>query len=260
MIKLLAVAVAWVILCTAAAARGFGPGTAPIWPNSIASTNWDLIRSSDPDALTGITYIGFRVREMPPSLTNPDVSHGRAYVYRATFSDSKPIDLYMSKDYGSEAAARADVDKYAPRLGKLPRLYRKNIRYMVGHVGDGNLRAEDRGHFFTIFSERAAWRIANNDLEESFFHEATHAAIQYQWGGLGRNWLNSPKWRAAVRADKAFITAYAATSEQEDFAESALFGYAMTFYPERFPEADRAAIQAQIPNRLAFWRNVFLNN
>jgi hypothetical protein len=50
--------------------------------------------------------------------------------------------------------------------------------------------------------------------------------------------------------DNAYVTDDAATDPQEDFAETALIGYAMTFYPERFPDADRAAIQAQIPRRL----------
>jgi hypothetical protein len=248
------------IVATPPGRREYGPGTPPIWRNSIASTNWDLIRANDPDALTGVTFVGVISKEMPRSLSNRSAHQEQAYVFRATFRDSRPIDILMSEDYGSEAAARADVDKYAPRLGKLPSFYRNNLRYIVGHVGDSNLTSEDKGHFFVIFSERAAKRIANNDLEESFFHEATHAAVQKEAGGLGKNLLSSPRWRAAVEADRAYITAYAATSPQEDFAESALFGYAMTFYPERFSDTDRTAIQAQIPHRLAFWREVFTND
>jgi hypothetical protein len=244
----------------ASAEREYGPGTQPIWPNSIVSTNWDLIRADDPDALVDVIFLEVMNKEMPPSLSNKRAHHEQAYVFRATFRDSTPIDLLMSEDYGSEAAARADVEKYAPRLGKLPKLYRNQIRYIVGHIGDDNFTSEDAGHFFVIFSDRAATRIANNDLEESFFHEATHAALQKRVNGIGRNKLSSPRWRAAVEADDAYVTAYAASSPQEDFAESALLGYAMTFYPERFPESDRAAIQAQIPHRLAFWRDIFTKN
>jgi hypothetical protein len=249
---------AWLVLH--AAARDYGPGTRPIWPNSIASTNWDLIRIDDPDALTDFTFVGVRSLEMPPNATNSSAHSENVYLYRATFSDSKTVNLRMSENYGSEEAAYADVRKYAHRLGKLPAFYRENLRYVVGHVGDGNFTSEDAGHFFVIFSDRAATRIANNDLEESFFHEATHAAIQKRASGMGVNLLSSLRWRAAVEGDGAYVTRYAASAPQEDFAESALLGYAMTFYPERFPEADRAAIQAQIPNRLAFWRDVFLNN
>ena len=243
-------------------ARDYGPGTPPIWPNTIASTSWDLIRATDPDALTGVTFVGLQDNiEMPPSVSNPNVSREQAYVFRAAFRDSKSIDLRMSKDYGSEAAARADVDKYAPRLGKLPKLYRDNIRYMVGHVGDSNLSSEDAGHFFVIFKARAEKRQTNNDLEESFFHEGTHAAIQRKSDdGVGVGLLYSapevlnPDWLAAVSADNAFVTTYAATSQQEDFAEHALVAYAMIFHPDRFPKADRAAIQKQIPNRIEFFR------
>lgn len=246
------------LVTTPTMGREYGPGTPPIWPNSIASTDWDLIRSDDPDALVGVTFIGIRRREMPPSLTNSRSHYERAFVYRATFTDSKPIDLLMSEDYGSEEAARADVEKYAPRLGKLPAFYRQNFYYLVGHVGDSNLTSEHLGHFFVIFSGRAATRIANNDLEESFFHEATHAALEAR-NGIGLDLINSPKWLAAVEADNAFITDYAASSPHEDFAESALFGFAMFFHPERFTAAERRAIKAQIPNRLAFWRRVFRN-
>jgi hypothetical protein len=242
-----------------ALARDYGPGTPPIWENSIASTNWDLIRSDDPDALVGVIYIGVRTKEMPPSLRHDNAHFEQAYVYRASFSDSKTVDILMSEDYRSEAAARADVDQYAPRLGKLPAFYRNNLNYMVGHVGDSDLTSEDAGHFFVIYSDRAATRIANNDLEESFLHESTHASVQVRAGGMGFNLLSSLRWQAAVAADNAFITDYAASEAQEDLAESALFGYAMTFYPERFSRAERRAIKAQIPHRLAFWRRVFLN-
>ena len=64
----------------------------------------------------------------------------------------------------------------------------------------------------------------------------------------------NPDWLAAVSADNAFVTTYAATSQQEDFAEHALVAYAMIFHPDRFPKADRAAIQKQIPNRIEFFR------
>lgn len=239
--------------------RTFGPNTPPIWPNSIASTCWDLIRGSDPDARTGFTYLGERTREMPPSLTHQDAHYERAYVWRVTFSDSRFIDILMSEDYGSLSLAADDARQYARRLGKLPAFMRNGIRHVVGHVGDANFYAEHSGHFFVIFSQRAATRIANNDLEESFFHEAVHAALQSTEGGMGLNLMETPEWQRAVGADEAYITDYAMSDGQEDFAESALFGYAMTFYPERFTDAEREAIQAQIPNRLAFWRRHFTN-
>lgn len=240
--------------------RTFGPNTPPIWPNSIASTCWDLIRGSDPDARTNYIYIGQRRREMPPSLNNPDVHFQMAYVWRQEFSDSKFIDIIMTEDYGSVSAAAADAREYARRLGKLPAFMRQNIAYIVGHVGDSNFYAESAAHFFVIFSERAKTRIANNDLEESFFHEAVHAALQQDDGGLGIPIFQAPGWARAGEGDNAYITEYAEMGGgQEDFAESALFGYAMLYYPERFTAEERNAIQQQIPRRLNFWRNVFMS-
>lgn len=237
--------------------RSFGPNTPPIWPNSIASTCWDLIRATDPDALVRFTYIGQRRREMPPSVINPDVHYQMAYVWRAYFSDSKPIDIIMAEDYGSVSAAEADARQYARRLGKLPAFMRNGLAYIVGHVGDDDLTSEHAGHFFVLFSERARTRIANKDLEESFFHEAVHSTLQSTEGGMGLNLMETPAWWRAVEADSAYVTDYAMTDGQEDFAESALFGYAMTFYPERFTDEERNAIQRQRmpgPIRSTAWR------
>lgn len=229
----------------------------PLYPNSIAATTFDFITEADPNAFSHVEYLGFLPREMPGS--KPPGRTGlmqMAYVFKAHFTDST-IELWMDEDYGSEAAARVDVDKYTPRLGRLPSLYRQNLHHIVGQMGDGTFFAESVGHFFVIYSVKADLRIANNDLEESFFHEATHACIQQAGNGKGFNHLASPEWAAAKAADNAFITDYAATNAQEDFAESALFAYTLIHHPERFPELDRARIAAWIPNRIAFFRTVF---
>jgi hypothetical protein len=122
----------------------------------------------------------------------------------------------------------------------------------VVHKGgrDTTAFAEDKGHFFVIYSDNATKRIESHDLEETFFHEGTHASIQV--GHLGGR-----AWRNAKAADYAYITDYAKTEDQEDFAESALFAYTLIHHPERFPDHERQKIEKQIPNRIAFFRSVY---
>jgi hypothetical protein len=205
-------------------------------------------------------------------------------VYRVAFDDTpKTIDMYMGgvnpydgssgATYANEAAARVDVDRYTPRLGKLPLVYRRNIHHMEGLAGNGSdtgetTNADPQPHYLTVCADRMTVRANNNDMEETFFHEGTHASIQALGQGvsLGNldtyNCLTSPEWLAAVAADGAngYITQYAKdnTGSGEDFAEHALFAYTMIFNPSRLPEPDRTWIAAKIPNRIAFFRTIFV--
>lgn len=238
-----------------------------IRPEVAVPTPFDYIHADDPSAFVSVEYLGFLPREIPSQGT-PNV-----YVYRASFTDSPDMEMYMggtnlkdSSTYANEAAARVDVDRYTPRLGKLPLVYRRNIHHMIGYPGNGtddaseNLEAEDSGHFFMIFKDRATSRITQNRLEESFFHEASHASVQRHGSEDALtlddfDWLASSQWAAAKAADDAFITDYAATADQEDFAESALFAYTLMKHPERLAP-DIEAIIAQIPNRIAFFQDL----
>jgi hypothetical protein len=69
--------------------------------------------------------------------------------------------------------------------------------------------------------------------------------------------LGGTAWNNAKALDNAYITHYAMKNDQEDFAESALFAYTIVYHPERFPAADREKIEKQIPNRIAFFKNVY---
>ena len=103
-----------------------------------------------------------------------------AYVFNAYFTDGTKVGIALDKDFGSRQAAEQDAMRYTPRLGKLPSLYRQNLRHIVVHKGgaDTTAFAEDKGHFFVIYSDNATKRIGTHDLEETFFHEGTHASIQ----------------------------------------------------------------------------------
>jgi hypothetical protein len=225
---------------------------APLYRSSVVGTDFDFITEDDPDAFERLEYVGLKEFEMPDKRKSGKPLMQDAYLFNAHFDDATKIVIAVDRDFGSRQAAEEDAKRYGPRLGRLPPLYRQNLRHIVVHKGgaDTTSFAEDRGHFFVIYSGNATKRIESHDLEETFFHEATHAAIQQKY--LGEN-----SWKTAKARDNAYITEYAKTSDQEDFAESALFAYTIIYHPERFPDAERAKIEKQIPNRIAFFRTVY---
>lgn len=236
-----------------AQAGGTGaPASPPPYRSSVVGTDFDFITEDDPSAFKRLEFVGFEEFEMPDKRKTGEPLLQNAYVFNAYFSDGTKVGIALDKDFGSRQAAEQDALRYTPRLGKLPSLYRRNLRHVVVHAGgeDTTAFAEDKGHFFVIYSANATKRIGTRDLEETFFHEATHASIQAKH-------VEGAAWRNARERDNAFITDYAKTEEQEDFAESALFAFTLIHHPERFPASDRAKIERQIPNRIAFFRTVF---
>jgi hypothetical protein len=228
------------------------PDKPPIYRSSVVGTDFDYIVGSDPSAFLRLRYTGFRDFEMPDKRDTREPLIQSAYVFDAHFAGGVVIPIAMDKDFGSREAAENDVVRYTSRIGKLPALYLKRIRHIVVHTGgaDTTAFAEDKGHFFVIYSDNASKRIASHDLEETFFHEATHASIQSEH-------LGSAAWQKATTLDQAYITNYAKTEDQEDFAESALFAYTMIHHPDRFPASERLKIEKQIPHRIAFFRRIF---
>lgn len=221
---------------------------------SVTGNDFPFNEATDESAFEELVFDGFMPFEMPdkrPLNPKPALVQD-AYVFVCSFKDGTFMQIALDKAFGSEAVARADAERYTTRLGILPLLYRSKIKHMVVHKGgdDTTAFAEDQGNFFVIYSGNATKRLQTNDLEDTFFHEGSHASIQ-------EDYLDSAAWKNAVAADGAHITEYAKSNAQEDFAESALFAYVLTKWPERFPATDRAKIEAQIPNRLAFFRNLF---
>ena len=224
----------------------------PLYRSSVVGTEIDFITDQDPSVFSRLEFVGFQDFEMPDKRKTGEPLVQSAYVFNAHFSDGTKIGIALDKDFGTQKAAEQDALRYAPRLGKLPPMYRRNLKHVVVHLGgeDTTAFAEDKGRFFVIYSLNASKRISTRDLEETIFHEATHASIQAQH-------VEGTAWRQAVEGDNAYITQYAKSDEQEDFAESALFAYTLIFHPERIPAADRAAIQKQIPNRINFFRTIY---
>lgn len=228
------------------------PSAPPPYRSSVVGTDFDIITEDDPSAFSRLEFAGFKQFEMPDKRNTGKPLLQDAYVFNAFFNDGTKVGIALSQDFGSRQAAEQEALRYTPRLGRLPSLYRKSLKHVVVHTGgeDTTAFAEDKGHFFVIYAGNATKRIGTHDLEETFFHEATHASIQ-----AAR--LQGAAWQAARARDNAYVTRYAMSDEQEDFAESALLAYAVICHPQRLPAADRAVIEKQIPNRIAYFRAVY---
>ena len=226
----------------------------PLYRSSVVGTDFDFITDRDPSAFDALRFVALKPFEMPDKRANDRPLMKDAYVFAARYRDGTTVAIAVDAAFGSRPAAEQEASRYTLRLGRLPSLYRRHLRHIVIHEGgaDTTAFAEDRGHFLVLYSGNATRRIGTHDLEETLFHEATHAAIQQQY-------LPRAAWKTARTRDGAFVTHYAETDEQEDFAESALFAYTLIKHPERFPVAERERIERQIPHRIDFFRTVYVD-
>lgn len=176
-----------------------------------------------------------------------------AYLFIARFTGSKPAEIIVNPEFGSQDAAAAQAGFFARILGQLPRSCRSQVDALWIHAGNENLGGGNRS--ILIHSD-----FANGDrafLEEGLLHECAHTSFDWDWGGT----VERPKWAAHVARDPGFISTYAADKPtSEDVAE--------TFVPylawklgaaSGYTAAQLAAISQQIPNRLAYLDSLALN-
>ena len=78
----------------------------------------DIITSTDPSRLTGVTYTGRGMRWIY------DIRVGRSmevnvYLFEARYSDGT-LEFQVNPEFGSVDAARVEVDAYASPMGRMP--------------------------------------------------------------------------------------------------------------------------------------------
>lgn len=217
---------------------------ATLYPNSIVSTDFDFIRTSDPDNFLCLTSHSEGEREMPDKRYNDKELLETVYIFEAHYKDGTTVEFNISKEIGDLPTAKKEAQKYTHRLGRLPTKIRKGLDRIVVHKGDETAFAEVG--FMILYSENTDKRISTNDLEETMFHESIHSVFDAAHA-------DSTGWLEAQKRDGAFVTEYAAKKPgREDLAESALFAYTIARHPERFPENERTKIKATMPNRIEY--------
>jgi len=221
----------------------------PLFPNSVASNDIDFIAETDPSVLAELVFVGNERGEMVDKRTD-DLFDDNAYVFRADYADETSIQILVSSDF----VEREEATHYAKMLlgpvGKLPMSMRKKLAHVAVLKGNESAFAEDKGHFFTVYSENMDIRFGNKDLEETVFHESVHAT-------LDEIYAESEAWLFAQQADDDFITSYAKRNpNKEDLAEFALFAYTYQNYPDRLPAHVKNWMKKMTPNRLEFFKKL----
>jgi hypothetical protein len=221
----------------------------PLFKNSIASTDIDFIKSTDPDAFLGLTYIGQDIKEMPGAESG-ELMDENTYIFETNFKDNKKIEIWAHSDFGNKEAAEIYVKNLTNKLGKLPSFMRNFLDHVVIHKGNSTAFAEDAGRFFVLYSDNMDVRIRNKDLEETVFHESIHVALDLTYA-------KNVSWKKAQDADGTFITEYAKSRpNKEDLAETAIFVYTMIKYPGRLSTDIEDWVKTNIPNRYAFLKEI----
>lgn len=240
----------WLIVCVCVLAPQFSAAE-PLFPNSVVSNDLEFIRANDQSVFSCLMFQSTERAEMPDKRSDALFDSG-AFIFQANYKDGTSVGLWAHSDFGSQSAALRSVEPVAQAIGKLPTIMRSRLDHVVIHKGDEVAFGESDGHFFVLYSDNIHTRIRNHDLEETVFHESVHAT-------LDATYHRNHAWRNAQLADGAFVTEYAARSpEKEDMAESALFSWTMLVHPGRLPQSIEAQVRKIMPNRLAFFEDLFL--
>ena len=214
---------------------------------STADTVFDIIRKADPSTFSCLEYVGRDRRQIWDKRVDgePVVN---TFLFDARFSDGTSVQIALNPEFGTVEAARDEALRYVTGLGQLPTALRSGIRRLSVHKGREGFHAGDEQ--IVMYAEMTDDRLGYDHLEESIFHEAVHAT----WDAEHRL---SDEWQLAQTRDGGFLTEYAAESpEREDLAETALFAYAILFYPDRMPPADTDDIVAAVPHRIDYLRQL----
>lgn len=214
-----------------------------MFENSVGSNNLDFIRPSDPQTYACSRFTGTGTRQMPDPRRD-ELMADDDRLFEAFFTDGTMVPIWIHPDVPDPETRVAQL---GPPLGHLPTAMRNDLNKVVVLDSDAAF-AEDLGRFFVIGTERMDRRLADNDLEETVFHEAFHATLDIPNA-------SDPDWLAAKQADGAVLTEYA-RNEREDMAEHALFALAVLRHPGRLPVRMEAQIRETIPNRLAFFQGM----
>ncbi|MDE0149567.1 MAG: hypothetical protein OXM58_14440 [Rhodospirillaceae bacterium] len=165
------------------------------------------------------------------------------------------FDIQVHADFNEAEAAKA-AEKYGKAVGRLPKVLRTGMRGTTGirtvsiHKGSHSWFGDRLFGEICIYTE-IGWEPYH---EEALVHEAAHNSLDNQV-------ISDPKWKAAQKADAAYISTYAKSNPQrEDVAESFLAYFAARYVPSRISRTWEKKIFSTIPNRIAYFDTLLSAN
>ncbi len=236
-------------LVSAAAARQ--APTSPPYGGTIF-IDGDIITPADPTALVSVTATGRGVRTMFDRRVNNWVQQN-AYLFAAVFDDmpGRTVEIQVNPEFSSVESARAQADRFAPAIGRLPNALRKDLETVWIHAGTQPFGGGNRN--LLIHVGQADQYDLSGILEETLVHEAAHTSLDAYHAA-------APGWVAAQQADPTFISTYARDyPTREDIAESFLPWLALRHRRSTIDAVYAQNIERAMPNRVAYFDGLNLD-
>ena len=221
---------------------------------SVGGTNWvspNVITSSDSSACT--VSAAEKPRKTVP-MNEGGLGAGfaksvNAWIFEADCDGgANTFKIRVHPDFTTQQDATTVAKKYGKDMGRLPKVLRPGIgtgqRSVMIHKGNFRWFVSNFGGI-RIYTEYRS----EEEHEEILFHEATHMSLDDPVE-------KDSKWKAAQKADGAFISRYAKTyPDREDVAESFLAYFSARFVPKRISHVPgwKDQILQTIPNRIAYF-------
>ena len=95
----------------------------------------DILGPDDPSSFGSVTYTGRGTREIFDRRVNEWITVN-AYLFDVRFGDRK-VEWQFNPEFGSEEAARAEIDVFAPAIGRLPVALLSNVKEVEVNAGKG---------------------------------------------------------------------------------------------------------------------------
>lgn len=210
----------------------------------------DIITSADPTTFLYTNDAGQQNRLMFDRRVN-DWVNVAAFLFNASYSDGLSVEMQVNPEFGDQDTARAEADKYASVIGRLPRGLRSEVQTVSIHRGTEPYGGGNNG--LLIHTGMTDQYESLGVLEEILVHEATHTALDATHAA-------APGWIMAQRADATFISTYASFYPgREDIAESFLPYLAIRHRSDRISVRDFETISQTIPHRIAYFDELMLD-
>jgi hypothetical protein len=204
----------------------------------------DIVTGADPSAFSGLSYAGVANVVMFDRRIDA-FSLFSAFLFDVTFADGLSAQVQVNAEFGTEAAAQHEAEKYAWLIGQLPTALRLDVDTVWIHMGLHSFGGGNNN--ILIHTDQADQYATDGFIEEALIHEGAHTSLDPYHAA-------SPGWLMAQAADADFISTYAMDNPtREDVAETFLVWLALRQRADRITPALSAAIEATVPNRLAYF-------
>ena len=218
---------------------------------SVLITN-NILNSSDNSAFTSIESIPDNPRYMYDFRNNGSWIRITPFLFKAKFSDDTEIEVQVNSEFENKTNAEKIALIYLEEIGRLPKLFRKNLERVWIHKGYENFAGGNNN--FLIYHDTGLIHKEYGLLEEIFLHEGVHTSLDSDHS-LSNGWINAQK------ADNGnFISDYAKQyPKREDLAETVPLCFALKYKRERLSDHTIKKIEKTIPNRIEYCNSVFEN-